>query len=229
VPLRYRYLRGSKGKDSDNTNSTDQYEENEPSEDLQFSESSQHLLYVLPPSELAESAAIDRMDVALDDLEPENFVTEKEADENAVLVRDLRNDTGSVDGNSKNSVPEVQDTVPTTTVAPIIVLAERNDNPRFLPGTLRTVADGFRRAQETKKGTPSTPAPETLVITGVPISEDTPYETPEEVESTTIIPHVEEDERRDPKVLGHSTILEIRSSKPKICFSDGRCIIAHNL
>ena len=127
------------------------------------------------------------------------------------------------------SVQAQEDSQSASDATPVIVVAERKDNLRFLPGTLRTVADGFRRAQQTKKGSPSTPAPETLVITGVPIPEDAPYDTTDEVESTTIIPPVEESVSRDPKVLGHSTILEIRSSKPKICFSDGRCIIAHNL
>jgi len=174
-----------------------------------------------------DSTPIDRMDTGdiefLEDIVAEaTELVETFSSPTSLNNTDLFNDLPS-------SIQAQEDSKHASDVTPVIVVAERKDNLRFLPGTLRTVADGFRRAQQTKKGSPSTPAPETLVITGVPIPEDAPYDSTDYVESTTIIPPVEESVSRDPKVLGHSTILEIRSSKPKICFSDGRCIIAHNL
>ena len=99
--------------------------------------------------------------------------------------------------------------------------------------SFRTVADGFKKAEETKKPviisskdteelTSNSPVDEPFVVTAVPIVSDS---TVSPTESTT------EMTLDDPalNVLGHSTVLEIRSSKPKVCFPDGRCVFTSDL
>lgn len=110
-----------------------------------------------------------------------------------------------------------------------------NNNPE----AFRTVADGFRKAEETQKPvveTPNVTTEETLVFddtesTVIPGSTTYP---------TTEVPGDTEDRigrameglgvaQEQSTVLGHSTVLEIRSSQPKVCFPNGKCIVARDL
>ena len=123
--------------------------------------------------------------------------------------------------------------------------------------TLRTVADGFKRAEETKQsvensnngedfsrnlhgtnttnsdiGTTAEAQSEgTLVVTSVPLDyTDVTDPPPPETSKDQGNDQKEELNELEPSnVLGHSTILEIRSSEPTVCFPDGRCIIASEL
>lgn len=115
-----------------------------------------------------------------------------------------------------------------------------------IPQSLRTVADGFRRAEETRRPveivTSSPDSATTLPLLNPPKDKMSMFE---EIEAL-LRPSAEMQgdkndavdkpvENVDPAanlagkegtVIGHSTVLEIRSSEPKVCFSNGRCITA---
>ncbi|XP_018025744.1 uncharacterized protein LOC108681242 isoform X2 [Hyalella azteca] len=104
----------------------------------------------------------------------------------------------------------------------------------------RTVEEGFKKAEETQTPVRDVSLESTLPVIEAPQKSST-MSTFEEIESLLRSRPVSNEEEhkiskgdnpradlagKEGTVIGQSTVLEIRSSEPKVCFSNGRCIPA---
>ena len=205
---------GGQVSDADFLGAVDYYKLQQPRQDTIFAGSNDHYFYVEAPSELPVESS--QMQISSQISRP------------------------SVE-------PESQGTSESDTVDLRVQAFELN------PSAIQTVQDGLKLAEKSQKPASTSEStteiidvsetPETIETTTLEVEfETTPTSTPSaEPMIVTASTNFTTDAKKntemsvstsvdsETKILGTSTVLEIRSSEPKVCFSNGKCILARNL